>query len=98
MFILQIILIFSIIGLLIIIIRKIPILKTLPISNDIDYLLEKQKISWLSIIKKRAKNFYSFLRNLNLKLKQYLSKKYSKIKSEQKNKFSEDFWKKIRNR
>lgn len=96
MFILQTILIFSIIGLFIIIVRKIPILKTLPISDKIDYISGRQKISWLSIIKKRAKNFYSFLRNLNLK--QYLSKRYFKVKSEQKSKFSEDFWKKIRNR
>jgi len=89
----KIILIGSILGMGTIAVQKIPVLRNLPIEKE--ELKEKRKISWSLIsktIERRIKISLSFLKNQFLNLKKF--KRDSKGKE---NKFSDDYWNKIRN-
>ncbi len=76
-------------------VRKIPVLKTLPVPEKEQ--VKRKKISWSLIfkeIKKKIKNCWFFLRKkifLNLKnLKRHSKEKETKL--------SDDYWEKIRKR
>ncbi len=88
----KIILAGSILGMGAIAVQKIPVLTNLPIEKE--KLKKKRKISWSSIsntIKRRIKFSLSFLRNRFLSLK-----KFKDNSKEKENKFSDDYWNKIR--
>ncbi len=88
----KIILIGSIIGMGTIIVKKIPVLSSLPISEE--ELKRKKGISYSSILKRvkeRNKDFLPFLKSRFSNLKN-LKRKFQG----RENKFSDDYWEKIR--